>query len=190
VNILKHLCNKRRFGQIDLTRSRVRLYRIAYAWSHSRSIADDLTQEAMEKALKKIDQLKEHAALDSWLYKILANCWWDYCRQQRDMDDIQDYDLSEEDHPESQYARRRVNDLVQQAITDLPDDQRQVVTLIDIGGASYIEVSEILEIPMGTVMSRLSRARKKLAVLLLPQRSQLDVYDVKATNVYPIREKQ
>ena len=65
------LCRNREF-RLKLEPSRDRLYRIAYSWCHSPELADDLTQEALSKALKQGDKLKELEAMDSWLFRILA----------------------------------------------------------------------------------------------------------------------
>lgn len=153
----------------SLEQSRARLYRMAYAWCHNAALADDLAQEALTKALRKSNQLRDPKARDAWLFSILTNCYRDHFRRQRDMDDIDDVELSDETTPESHSSRQEVVVQVRAAIARLPQGQRQVVTLVDLEGFSYIEVADILGVPIGTVMSRLCRARNALRALLVPQ---------------------
>ncbi len=142
---------------------RPRLYRLAYSWSHDPSLADELTQEALTKALRKLHQVRQPETLDRWLFGILANCWRDHFRRLRPMDDIEDYPLHDDNTPEQQHEQQHLVGTVRQAIGQLPEGQRQTITLVDLEGFSYAEVSDILRIPIGTVMSRLCRARKALA---------------------------
>lgn len=165
-NPLLEYCQVRDVKQ-KLTNSRTRLYRLAYSWCHVHDIADDLVQETMAKALKNIKQLRDHAVLDSWLYGILNNCWRDYLRSKRELDDIDDFILLSEDTPEKAFERQDLTRIIQKQMEQLNIGQRQVLSLVDLQGCSYEEVSRILDIPMGTVMSRLARARKQLADALL-----------------------
>jgi len=142
---------------------RPHLYRLAYSWSHDPALADELTQEALTKALRKLHQVRQPETLDRWLFGILANCWRDHFRRLRPMDDIDDCPLHDDNTPEQQHEQQRLVGTVRQAIEQLPEGQRQTITLVDLEGFSYAEVSDILQIPMGTVMSRLCRARKALA---------------------------
>ena len=146
---------------------RPRLYRLAYAWTNNPALADDLTQETLAKALKNITQLKNRDALTGWVFGILKNCWRDHFRAQRDMDDIDTQELSDHSTPEKQHEQQDIVNKVRGAVTELPEGQRQVLTLVDLEGCSYAEVATILDIPIGTVMSRLCRARKSLASKLL-----------------------
>lgn len=154
---------------------RPRLYRLAYAWCHDASLADDMAQDALAKALARQDQLREEAALEGWLFSILNNCWRDHLRGRRDVANIEDVDemiLAHEDSPENQYASRQATQRVRLAIASLPVAQRQVITLVDIEECSYAEVASILDVPVGTVMSRLSRARQALKTCLLKQEAE------------------
>lgn len=105
--------------------------------------------------------------LDAWLFRILSNCWKDHLRAQKDTVDIDDTDLVSKDSPEDQHHASQIVLRIRQAIAELPEKQRQVVTLVDLAELSYNEVSEALEIPIGTVMSRLCRARQTLRSGLL-----------------------
>lgn len=165
-NPLLGYCLNRDFKE-RLTNSRSRLYRLAYSWCHTHDIADDLVQETMTKALKNSKQLRDQAAMDSWLFGILNNCWRDYLRNKRELDDIDDIVLLSRDMPDKDFERQDLSRIIQQQMEQLNIGQRQVLSLVDLQGCSYEEVSRILDIPMGTVMSRLSRARKQLADALL-----------------------
>jgi RNA polymerase sigma-70 factor (ECF subfamily) len=156
----------------SLEQSRARLYRMAYAWCHNAALADDLAQEALTKALRKSNQLRDPKARDAWLFSILTNCYRDHFRRHRDMDDVDDIELSDEATPESHSSQQEIVVQVRAAIAQLPEGQRQVVTLVDLEGFSYIEVADILGVPIGTVMSRLCRARNALKALLIPKLEQ------------------
>lgn len=149
-----------------LEQHRLRLYRIAYSWTHNGALADDLVQETLTKALVKSGQLRDAAAGDAWLYSILANCFRDHYRRQRDTDSMDDVELVQESTPESESSQLEVVRHVRAAMAQLPAGQRQVVTLVDLEGFSYVEVANILNVPIGTVMSRLCRARAALKHIL------------------------
>ena len=132
-----------------------------------REDADDLVQETLEKALKKSSQLREPAAMETWLFSILTNCWRDHFRRTKDTVDIDDIPFEHEVTPEHEHQQHQVVTQVRAAIDTLPLGQRQVLTLVDLEGCSYIEVANILGVPVGTVMSRLCRARRALKASLL-----------------------
>lgn len=149
-----------------LAASRTRLYRIAYAWCHDAPLAEDLVQETLAKALRHRKQLRDGRALDKWLFQILANTWRDHCRRKRDTVDIAHAGLATQDGPAVHHQTHEIVDQVRAAVGRLDPNQRQVVTLVDLQGFAYQEVAEVLDIPIGTVMSRLCRARKELRELL------------------------
>ena len=145
------------------------LYRIAYAWCHDPALADDLVQETLAKAWVRRAQLRDETALKAWLVAIMNHCWLDYLRSHRDFDDVEDWQDTLEsgaDTPEACCNREQVIACVRAAVARLPLGQRQVLTLVDLEEFSYTEVAGILDIPVGTVMSRLSRARASLKSLL------------------------
>jgi RNA polymerase sigma-70 factor (ECF subfamily) len=152
-----------------LEQTRSRLYRVAYSWCHSPALADDLVQETLTKALKKSSQLRDPKARDAWLFTILANCYRDHFRRQRDTDDIDEIEISIDVTPETETSSAEIVGMVRATIARLPEGQRQVVTLVDLEGFSYVEVAQILEVPIGTVMSRLCRARNAMKAMLLPE---------------------
>ncbi|MDX2504365.1 MAG: RNA polymerase sigma factor [Gammaproteobacteria bacterium] len=145
-----------------LEAGRSRLYRMAYAWSHNSAVAEDVVQEAMIKALNRVDKVKNIEALDGWLFRILSNCFIDYCRKQRDEVKIDNAKMVEQKTPETVFSQNEMLAEVRSAIAILPFKHRQVLTLIDIENFSYAEVAEIVDAPLGTIMSRLNRARQSL----------------------------
>lgn len=145
-----------------LTAARPRLYRTAFVWTKSKELADDLVQETATKALRKARQLRDINALDAWLFRIMMNCWRDYLRQNPNTEDIDNHEISTENTPETDNSRSELIKLVRSTVAQLPDIFRQTIMLVDLEGFSYIETAEILNVPVGTVMSRLSRARSRL----------------------------
>ncbi len=165
-----------RFFRQQLEQRWPRLYRVAYSWCHDPHLAGDLAQDTVIKALDKHHQLRNPDALNTWLFAILANCWRDHHRQHRDMLDIADVAdevLVQNEHPGSDRDDLNLVLSVRDAIAKLPIDYRQVITLVDLEEMSYVEVAEILDIPMGTVMSRVSRARRGLKQHLLDLRVEI-----------------
>jgi RNA polymerase sigma-70 factor (ECF subfamily) len=150
----------------ELEKRRELLYRLAYSWCHNPALADDLVQDAMVKALKNARQLKNTAAIKGWLSKILANCWYDYLRSTRKTIDLDNLPYEETSSAGDEHEQQDIVSRVRAMIATLPVGQRQVITLVDLAGFSYIEIAEILDIPVGTVMSRISRARNALRTKL------------------------
>lgn len=164
MDLLKFIGRSRQFEQ-RLAESRPRLWRLAYAWCRNRALSDDLVQDALAKGLKNHAQLREQDSLHAWLCGILAHCWHDHLRGHRyleDVTDIEEASLIAEGSPESECLQSEIVRRVRRAVAELPVPQREVVTLVDLEEFSYAEVAAILEIPIGTVMSRLSRARSAL----------------------------
>ncbi len=148
---------------------RPKMYRVAYAWTHDAALADDLAQEALARGLERLGQLRDPERLEAWLFRILANCWRDAMRHRLDTEDIDEHSgvlESAEPGPEQRHAIVQLAGRVRAAVARLPHGQRQVVSLVDLGEFSYADAATILEIPIGTVMSRLCRARGALRQLL------------------------
>ncbi len=151
----------------EFAERRHKLYRIAYSWSHDASLSDDLVQETIMKAIKNAASLRDVATLDTWLYRILYNCWQDYLRVKgRHVEYIETHDQEQPEHVEI-YQQAAIIKRVRNAVEQLPLPLREVVTLADFAGFSYAEIAEIVNVPIGTIMSRLFRARKKLKNQLL-----------------------
>jgi RNA polymerase sigma-70 factor (ECF subfamily) len=158
-----------RFRQ-RLEASRGALYRLGYAWCRDAALADDLVQETLVKALTRAAQLRDPERMKGWLFSILANCLHDHYRRYPETTDI--FSLAEgtlvaEGTPEEAHAGAQLAARVRAEVGRLPLGQRQVVTLVDLEGCSYAEVAQVLGIPIGTVMSRLCRARAELRERLL-----------------------
>ena len=147
-----------------------RLRRFGHALTGSADDGDDLVQDALEKALSREDQFQAGTRMDSWLYKIMQNAWIDRKRSAATRATVvqpleDDHYAIGEDGRESFDAKitlRQVRDMMQR----LHVDERSVLALVSIEGQSYQQAAETLDIPIGTVMSRLSRARSKLLQLL------------------------
>lgn len=142
-----------------------RLRRFARALTGNMADADDLVQAAVEKAIGNMHMWQEGTHFDRWVMTIAKNCWLDDRRSARvrmPHDDVADrLDLVGEDGRETIAKRARRAEL-RAAVDALPDEQRAVVALVIIEGLSYRETADALDIPLGTVMSRLARARAVL----------------------------
>jgi len=156
--------------RIELRSLIPRLRRFGHALTGSADDGDDLVQDALEKALSREAQFNEGTRLDSWMYKIMQNAWIDKKRsaaRQRlvvqPMDD--DTNAIGEDGRDSFDSRINLRQ-VREMMERLHVDERSVLALVSIEGQTYQQAAETLGIPMGTVMSRLARARNKLLLLL------------------------
>lgn len=148
---------------------RPRLCRLARSWCHDAHLAEDLAQEALLKALDRVGQLKDKELLEGWVFAILNNAWRDHLRRRKpfvDVDDLDEVVIADDLSPEEHYSRRQTGEQVRAAIAKLPLGQRQVLTLVDIESCTYAQVAAVLAIPVGTVMSRLARARQALKEVL------------------------
>ena len=146
---------------------RNKLYRIAYSWCHDASLADDLVQETIYKAIRNAANLRDIGTIDTWLYRILFNCWQDFLRVKgRNVEFIEIYDVNQQEQTDT-YQQSQIVRRVRASIEQLPLPLREVVTLADFAEFSYAEIAEIVGIPIGTVMSRLYRARQTLKQQLL-----------------------
>lgn len=147
-----------------------RLRRFALTLTHSQVDADDLAQSTLERALGSLQQWERGTRLDSWLYRIAQNLWIDQRRAARLRGTTESADaamvLTGEDGRETNERQLMVRDAVR-AFGSLPEEQQAVLALVSIEGMSYAEVAKILNVPLGTVMSRLARARKAIAAQVL-----------------------
>ena len=146
-------------------------------------LADDLVQETLLKAIKNLAQLQDHTSLEAWLFSILSNCLRDHYRRRRpqaDYDELLELP-SAEPLPEEQHAESQLVARVRFAVASLPLGQRQVLTLVDLGELSYIQAADALGIPVGTVMSRLCRARQTL-------RQRLEEFPATVYELKPVPE--
>ena len=145
-----------------------RLRRFTHALTADAAQGDDLAQDTCVRALQSLHLWEPGTRLDSWMYRIAKNLWIDRMRTQRfrglhaSIDDIETG--SEPMGVDGRAVTESSLTLseVMRAIGRLPEEQRELVALVCVNGASYKEAAETLSIPMGTVMSRLARARKAL----------------------------
>ena len=149
-----------------IAESRTRLYRVALAWCGDEMLADDLAQETMTSGITNINQLRDETRLFAWLYSILNNNWRLHLRRKKCHDELDDQMPGEDDEPLGHCHEIEIVTRVRRAVASLPAQQRQVISLVDLEEFSYCDVAEILDIPIGTVMSRLHRARKNLLARL------------------------
>ncbi|HFD79982.1 MAG TPA: sigma-70 family RNA polymerase sigma factor [Gammaproteobacteria bacterium] len=150
--------------------SRGRLYRVALAWCGDAMLADDLVQETLSLALQRVHQLREAERLNAWMYSILNNCWKQHLRRYRPHEDLDEERPCGGATPDVAIDRMETVLRVREAVSRLPLEQRRVLALVDLEGMAYGEVATVLEIPMGTVMSRLHRGRRALLALLENER--------------------
>ena len=143
-----------------------RMRRFARSITFHREDADDLVQVAMERALGRSEQYTEGTRLDSWLFRIIRNAWIDEVRSRMRCDQVfapeEDGEHVGDDAAEAQQQRMAV----QKAMSLLSEEHRMVIGLVLVDGLPYKEAAEVLGIPMGTLTSRLARARDALQKLL------------------------
>ncbi len=142
--------------------SRDRLYRVALAWCGDEMLADDLAQETMAAGIINNQQLRDENRLFAWLYSIMNNQWYRHLQRNKRHDELDEYMPSEDPGPSSNCQQLEMVSRVRRAVATLPMQQRQVISLVDLEGFSYCDVARVLDIPIGTVMSRLHSARQNL----------------------------
>lgn len=168
--------DKRRF-QEDALPLLDSLYGGALRMTRNPADAEDLIQETMLRAYRSFDRFEPGTNLKAWLFRIMTNAYINtYRKKQREpqkvsQDEVEDFDLYQElkNHdpqfsatPETIVLDGLVDSDITDAIDDLPEQFRLAVVLSDVEGFSYAEMAEIMDVPMGTVMSRLHRGRKAL----------------------------
>ncbi|HET7037804.1 MAG TPA: sigma-70 family RNA polymerase sigma factor [Thermomicrobiaceae bacterium] len=162
------------------------LYRTAIRLTRNPADAEDLVQETYLRAVRGLDRFQPGTNLRAWLFKILTNAFInEYRRRSRQpkstsLDDTEEYYVyahlidsgiqPSSRRPEDEVLASITDESVVRALEALPAEFRQVVLLADVEGFAYREIAEIMDIPIGTVMSRLHRARRRL------QRALVDSY--------------
>jgi RNA polymerase sigma-70 factor, ECF subfamily len=151
--------------QTEMIQLLPRLRNFARSLTGAADQADDLVQTAIEKALRNLDSYMPGTRLDAWMFRIMRNAWIDAIRARRD---TAAFDTEAADSIAGEDGRKTTEDRlhlteVRRAMASLPEEQRTVLILVCVEGMRYREVAEALDIPEGTVMSRLSRARVALA---------------------------
>jgi RNA polymerase sigma-70 factor (ECF subfamily) len=157
------------------------LYNTAYRLARNSEDAEDLVQETYLKAYRSFEQFTPGTNLKAWMFRILKNAFINEYRRRQAVPQESDFAEIEENleshlrpeaagqikNPEQEALEGALDEDVQRALDELPPDYRMAVVLADLEGFSYKEIAEILEIPVGTVMSRLYRGRKLLEEVLL-----------------------
>ncbi len=152
-----------------------RVINIAYSLLGDREEALDAAQEIFIKVYKNIANFRGESSVSTWIYRIAKNVCTDFLRKRKaviislddDKDDEQKIEIPDEtSSPEEVFERKEKITLVRTAIASLDENQRTVITLFDINGLSYEEIATVLRCPVGTVKSRLYRARDSLRKIL------------------------
>jgi RNA polymerase sigma-70 factor (ECF subfamily) len=158
------------------------LYAYAMVLSRNPAMAADLVQESYLRALKAKESLRPDSNVKSWLFTILRNIWLNHLRHERagpklaelDSDEnLADVSIATSEDPHDLYVRNLQREQVRTAIQQLPIEFREIIILREYEELSYSEIANVLQCPMGTVMSRLARARSKLGDLLSISRETL-----------------
>lgn len=154
---------------------------IAYSLLSDREDALDAAQEVFVRIYRSIGGFRGDSALSTWIFRITKNVCSDILRKRRSVVSL---DTEEEDEPKveiaddsvaphTEYEKKERVRAVREAIADLDENQRAVITLFDLNGLSYEEIAQILRVPVGTVKSRLYRAREALRKKLEKNRELL-----------------
>ena len=145
-----------------------RLRRFAAGLTRSAIEADDLVQAACERALAREHQFQEGTRFDSWMFRIVQTIWIDQLRARNVRQE--DAEIAEErlgsDEPVRRVEARLALSEVRRAVSLLPPDQRMTLMLVTVEGLSYKQAADVAGVPVGTIMSRLARARVALQQLL------------------------
>ena len=157
------------------------LYGAAYRLTRNARDAEDLVQDSLLRAFRFWDSFEQDSNCKAWLLRIVTNTFINEYQRKKRSREVLDAATAEQDatdgvlvqasasdrqSPEKALLERSVSDDVQRALDNLPDDFRTAVVLCDVQGLSYKEIADIMETPVGTVMSRLFRGRKLLAASL------------------------
>jgi RNA polymerase sigma-70 factor (ECF subfamily) len=146
-----------------------RLRRFARSITFHREDADDLVQVALERALVHSDQWQAGSRLDSWMFRIIKNAWIDEVRSRVRREGVFAPEQEGEHVGDESAAAHQDQLAIRKAVSLLSDEHRIVIGLVLVDGLSYKEAAEVLEIPIGTLTSRLARGREALQGLLSDQ---------------------
>ncbi|KFI07597.1 RNA polymerase sigma factor [Massilia sp. BSC265] len=146
-----------------------RMRRFARSLTYHREDADDLVQIAMERALGRSEQYTAGTRLDSWIFRIIKNAWIDEVRSRARRDELFVPEEAGEQVGDDFAQAHQQRLAIQKAVSLLSEEHRLVVGLVLVDGLGYKEAAEVLEIPMGTLTSRLARAREALQQILSDQ---------------------
>ena len=175
-NRIKHMTPREAALRQEIVCFLPRLRRFARSLARDPDKADDLVQEACQRALERLDQVREGTRLDSWLYRIIYTRWIDKLRRGKTRT-ANLVVLGYEDTPVAASGKIG-NDLaaaldIKKALEALPAEHHAAITLVSVEGYSYEEAASVLDVPVGTVASRVARARTMLGRLLAHGRPQV-----------------
>ena len=175
--------DKRAFDLLVLKYQR-KVQRLVSRFVRDSGEVDDVVQEAFIKAYRALPSFRGDAAFYTWIYRIAINCAKNYLASparrivpasdlmSEDDEDMESFERNDGLHdvatPDAEYASKQIAEAVNRAMAALPDDLRTAVTLREIEGLSYEEIAEAMECPIGTVRSRIFRAREAIATELRP----------------------
>ncbi|HUB97405.1 MAG TPA: RNA polymerase sigma factor [Stellaceae bacterium] len=145
-----------------------RLRRFARGLAGSAVTADDLVQSACERALARAHQFQEGTRFDSWMFRIVQTIWIDQLRARdvrKEESEDEGYQIGSDESVRRAEARMALRE-VRTVLAELPPEQRAALMLVTVEGLSYKEAAEIAAVPVGTIMSRLARARVALQAKL------------------------
>lgn len=166
----------------ELVRAHARgVFNVVYRMCGDALVAEDAAQETFIRAWQSLPSFRPQMPLRNWLYRIAFNAGMDMLRKEKRIlpDDIEDLHLTDGGPgPEALVSQHERTAMVQKAILSLPDASRAVLVLREYEGLSYQEISSTLDIPVGTVMSRLNYARNLLKTKLEPQYALLEAEHV------------
>ncbi|HEV3421925.1 MAG TPA: sigma-70 family RNA polymerase sigma factor [Candidatus Acidoferrum sp.] len=158
------------------------LFTYAMALTRNSFEAEDLVQETYVRAMEAMGRLREHSDVKAWLYTILRNIRLNQIRQLRTRPKLVELDAHENAadlvidsgrDPHAVYVSKVERDQVRVAIQHLSEEFREIIVLREFAELSYQEIAELLDCPLGTVMSRLARARSELGSLLSATQTSL-----------------
>lgn len=165
------------YGEL-VTRCYTDLIRVVYRLCGDEQLAQDSVQEAFIRAWMKLPEYRARAPFSHWVYRIAVNLTLDTLRKkpQESLDDNPTVSLMAEKtpDPEAAFLQKEQTDRVQGAVNALPEGARAVLVLREYGGFSYDEIASMLEIPVGTVMSRLNYARGRLREMLREENLEME----------------
>jgi RNA polymerase sigma-70 factor (ECF subfamily) len=143
-----------------------RLRRFGRVITRNVADADDLVQVALEKALTHAGQWRPGSRMDSWMFGIMKNAWIDEARARRRRERVHAPEEAGATVGDASAAARDIVLSVEAAMEQLPEEQRMAIALVLVEGLSYKDAAAALEIPIGTLTSRLARGRETLQALL------------------------
>lgn len=186
----EELVKRVKSGDIDafediIAKYEKRVFSLIYNVLKNENEIEDVAQEVFVKVYKNIGKFQGNSSLYTWIYRITTNLCFDYIKKRKEviyvdeklqLDDSEvEFQLpSDEKLQDELYEEKELKEKLQKAISKLPDKQQMMIILRDIKGLSYEEISEVLEMKLGTVKSQINRARLKLKEILEDDGTFLD----------------